>query len=302
MDNFTLGIIFLTLSAIVHASWNFIAKKSQQSSKEFFFIANSAGIILFIPILFFIPWHLVIFPRMVWILICVVGIFESIYFTTLPNAYQRGELSITYPIMRSFPVIFALLFGVFYYHRVITFYFSVGCIVTVIGTFILSMQHFKDFALKKYINAAACFAYVTALCTAMYMIADNHALANLHLHNSMMNFFVITMLYSLIRYAAVSAGLGISIFHKKQYRDQVKKTWHDNKKSILLTTLGMKLSYTLALLSMLLIHHVVYVILFRQLSVPIAALLGIYFADEKNKSTKWIGIVMMVAGIVLAST
>ena len=106
----TLGISLLLLSAVLHAVWNFLAKRAKTHSKEFFLFANTIGIALCLPVLFFTPFQSLYLPHDIFLYLIFSGLFESFYFTTLAKCYKHGDLSITYPIARTFPIIFVTLF------------------------------------------------------------------------------------------------------------------------------------------------------------------------------------------------
>ncbi len=72
------------------------------------------------------------------------------------------------------------------------------------------------------------------------------------------------------------------------------------KRSAALTGIGIYVTYGLVLASMNFVSNVSYVAAFRQLSIPIGALLGMAFLKEPPYRPKIIGLAVIFAGLVLA--
>ena len=297
----TIGISLLLLSAVLHAAWNFLAKRSKTHSKEFFLIANTIGIILCLPIILFTPFQQLHLPRDIILYLVFSGLFESFYFTTLAKCYKHGDLSITYPIARTFPIIFVTLFSVVHDHLHLPLYFILGGCIVVTGCLILPMHHFRDFTLKRYAHPSTLFAFLTSLSCTGYLISDSKALLLLHHHNKDIHFVVIAIFYALIRSIAISLLLSVPSWIQKSSRNNLRFVLRESFHPVLITGICMTITYTLVLIAMTLMSNVSYVTLVRQLSIPLSALLGIYISKEPNRLTKWVGIVMMFCGVVMAS-
>ena len=69
-----------------------------------------------------------------------------------------------------------------------------------------------------------------------------------------------------------------------------------------MTGIGIYLTYGLVLVSMNYVTNVSYVAAFRQLSIPLGALLGIALLKEPRYPPKIIGVVIVFLGLVLVST
>ena len=107
--------IFLLISAVTHAGWNFISKKVHPS-QAFFLVSNTIGVICVLPILFYFRSLIPLVPPAVWVLVVVSGLFLAAYLATLSGAYLSGDISIAYPLARSLPVIF-IFFGHLYFWK-----------------------------------------------------------------------------------------------------------------------------------------------------------------------------------------
>ena len=73
------------------------------------------------------------------------------------------------------------------------------------------------------------------------------------------------------------------------------------KKPAAMTGIGIYLTYGLVLVSMNYVTNVSYVAAFRQLSIPLGALLGMALLKEPRYPPKIIGVVIVFLGLVLVS-
>ncbi len=69
-----------------------------------------------------------------------------------------------------------------------------------------------------------------------------------------------------------------------------------------LTGAGIFGAYVLVLLAMSLVSNVSYVVAFRQLSIPLGAVLGVLVLKEPRYPTKFVGVAIMFVGLVLVGT
>lgn len=297
----TLGISLLLLSAVLHAVWNFLAKRAKTHSKEFFLFANTIGIALCLPVLFFTPFQSLYLPHDIFLYLIFSGLFESFYFTTLAKCYKHGDLSITYPIARTFPIIFVTLFSMIYDHTHMPMYFILGGFIVVAGCLILPMHHFRDLTFSRYAHPSTLFAFLTSLSCTGYLISDSKALLLLRHYNMDIHFIVIVVFYALIRNITISLFLSIPSWIQKSSQHALRFVLRESLHAALITGICMTVTYTLVLIAMTLIANVSYVTLVRQLSIPLSALMGIYLNKEPNKLTKWVGIFAMFCGVVMAS-
>ena len=99
-----IAIILILASAFIHAGWNFIAKRILPTT-GFFLAANIFGAWIFFPWVIVYPGIIHDIPGRIWIYLLATGLFQALYLISLAAAYRHGDLSISYPISRSLPVI-----------------------------------------------------------------------------------------------------------------------------------------------------------------------------------------------------
>jgi multidrug transporter EmrE-like cation transporter len=101
----TIGVFTLVLiAALCHAIWNTIIKLSPDKSLETSLMNLSGSLIAIPAVLYFgIP------ESEVWIFLLGSLILHIAYYYSLSGAYQWGDMSLTYPIMRGMAPFFLLL-------------------------------------------------------------------------------------------------------------------------------------------------------------------------------------------------
>jgi len=139
---FTAAIILLA-AAGTHAGWNFINKRNP--SAAFLLVAGSFGTLyLAVPLVF--VWHgLAAFTPAVWGWLVITGIFQAIYYRGLAGAYRNGDMSVSYPLARSLPVILVTLVNLLLGRsEQISAQALVGILLVAAGGILLPMRRFSE--------------------------------------------------------------------------------------------------------------------------------------------------------------
>jgi len=100
------------LAAVIHASWNVVVKTSDNPLRALAWAMAAVSVVLLPPAAAI--WWLAGRPGLpveAWLLVGISAILETIYVTLLSEAYQRGELSIVYPIARGTAPLLAVAAG-----------------------------------------------------------------------------------------------------------------------------------------------------------------------------------------------
>ncbi len=297
------AIILILISAFMHAGWNLLGKHSSPNL-AFFFLANLGGsLILLLPVtVYYADLLTYIDARTLWYG-CVSGLFLAAYYWGLARAYQVGDLSIIYPLARSFPVILVALFTILSgYSGLLNAFFIGGGLLIVCGSIILPMRHFTDLQLSHYLNPASWYAMIAALGTTGYSIIDGKATAGLQwLIDTPQQIIALTLIYAFIQVIFASAWMGLALMFNQQTRDNLVEIWRRKPAASLLTGIAIHATYAIILISMSMAENVSYVVAFRQISIPIGVMLGIYIFKEPKSLPRIIGIVAMFSGATLVS-
>ncbi|MCY3868717.1 MAG: EamA family transporter [Gemmatimonadetes bacterium] len=297
------AIILILISAFTHVGWNLLCKREHPSS-AFFLLVNTFGTLCLIPALILFGFAIPTFPTSVWLLLVVTGIFQTIYILGLANAYQRGDLSILYPIARSSPVIVVIIVTLLFDRADQV---SIQCIwgiaLVAVGMFILPMKHLSDFHIDNYLNASVLFALMAAFASAGYSIIDDEALRFLRDTPALpIAGWQATILYAFFEGLITSLWLGIWVLFQKRGRILMWEILKTRASRALQAGTGMAVAYTLVLISLAFVSNVSYAVTFRQISIPLGTVFGILLLKEPGYTPKYLGVAIIFTGLVLVGT
>lgn len=297
------AIILLLISAFTHAGWNLLGKREYPAT-TFFLVANIVGCLCFTPVLILYAHTLALVPIRVWMFITLTGLCQAIYYTALAGAYRTGDLSVAYPLARSSPVIVVMIVTlVLGRGNQVSTQCVLGIVLVVGGCFLLPMRRFTDFRLSNYLNVSCLSALVAAFGTSGYSIIDDEALRHLRQTPGMpANVSIVTLIYVFFEALSSSLWLFLFILLSGQERISLRIILRTRMRTAGLTGLGIYLTYTLVLISMAFVSNVSYVVAFRQLSVLLGAVLGVFVLHEPRCIPKFIGVSVMFVGVVLVGT
>lgn len=296
------AIVLIIISAIVHACWNMIGKR-ENPSPTFFLLANTIGCFCLAPVFFMHIAVINCFSLKLWLLLGLTGLFQAIYYSGLAGAYRAGHLSVAYPLARSAPVIMVALINLLMGQGdKLSTQSIVGMGLIAVGGFLLPARSFAEWKLKDYLHASSLFAMVAAIGTSGYSIVDSEALNVLikaaGAHAGRVS---LTLIYALFEGLSSSVWLAVFVLFIKGRREEEEKPEKHQVKSAAVAGIGIYFAYTLVLLAMTFARNVSYIVAFRQLSIPIGAMLGVMVLREPHCAPKLIGVAIMLAGLVLVA-
>ena len=293
--------ILLIISAFTHAGWNFISKK-EHPTQAFYLVGNTIGVICVLPFLLYYAGFIPSVPPAVWVIVVLSGFFLAAYLEALAGAYRAGDISLAYPLARSLPVIFVFLLSLVLGKTAAPGgWFLVGITLIVAGCIILPWKTFGDFNFSRYMNLCCLLAVVAAVGVAAYTVADDLALRYLrNLPGQPMSPVEGTLVYMVLEGISCSLWQSLFVGISRQARQSLPEVLKSFKGPAALTGIGIYLTYGIVLISMNYVSNVSYVAAFRQLSIPIGALLGMALLKEPRYLPKIVGIAAIFAGLVLA--
>ncbi len=294
------AILLIIVSAVIHAGWNLIGKKNEPSP-AFFLIANMLGCMCLLPVALTHLKLIGLFPLQTWAFLAVTGIFQTVYFTGLAGAYRTGHLSVAYPLARSAPVIMVaglnVLIGKVDQLSALSI---IGMILIAVGALVLPVNGSKAWTFKDYLHVSSLFALMAAVGTVGYSMVDDTALRALRSAAGVgSSRITVTLIYALFEGLSSSFWLGACLLANKQDRRSFGGVLRRNVGSAALAGVGIFLAYSLILIAMGFSRNVSYVVAFRQLSIPLGALFGVFLLKEPCNACKSWGLAVMVVGLVL---
>lgn len=298
-----IAFILTLLSAITHASWNLLSKRENPST-VFFLLANAAGVLLLLPSLFLFSGFLSVFPRSIWFLVAVSGLFQAIYFTSLGKSYHLGEMSVIYPLVRTVPVLMIAVLSLIIGQSRLNPLFFCGVVLIIAGALILPVKKIREVRYYPYLSPLMLFAAGAATGTIGYTLTDSQALSNLRMASSVTSIFdewQFTLVYWCLESLATSFWLALCFFMFKQSVPVSFRLDRTNLIYIFLVGVQITFTYFLVLVAMNHVCNVSYVAALRQVSIPLGVLLGILVLKESITKPKIAGSLMIFSGIVIVS-
>jgi drug/metabolite transporter (DMT)-like permease len=292
--------ILLIISAFTHAGWNFISKK-EHPTQAFYLVGNTIGVICVLPFLLYYAGFIPSVPPAVWVIVVLSGFFLAAYLEALAGAYRAGDISLAYPLARSLPVIFVFLLSLVLGKTTAPGgWFLVGITLIVAGCIILPWKTFGDFNFSRYMNLCCLLAVVAAVGVAAYTVADDLALRYLrNLPGQPMSPVEGTLVYMVLEGISCSLWQSLFVGISPQARQSLPEVLKSFKGPAALTGIGIYLTYGIVLISMNYVSNVSYVAAFRQLSIPIGAILGMALLKETRYLPKIVGITAIFIGLVV---
>ena len=293
------AFVLILCSVFLHVGWNFLCKVNKNPTIAFYVVANLFAAVLLVPLLFFMKVEWCAIGMRFWLAALSSGFFEAIYSIGLFKAYGRNDISLAYPMARALPVlmipIVTLLFQI---GSIPTGLALVGVVVVAAGCMIMPQNRFSDISWRMLFTASMVPIAIAATGTTGYTIMDNMGTALLiELANSsrivtLCAYYcivlIIMVLFLLVYMLATDWGC------------VCREICTDLKASgAYLCGLFSLLAYLLVLGAMGFVSNVSYLQAFRQLSLPLGVLAGVYFLKERLTAPKIVGTVMIVIGLVL---
>jgi len=288
-------------SAFMHASWNFVSKRGSPSL-AFFFIMALSGALIMSPFLYGHRGVIPLVPASVWGLILATGVAQLVYFSGLAGAYQRGDISLAYPLARALPVLLVVAISILLGRGGEIGALSLfGMLMITAGCVILPLTHFRSVRPGNYFGMVYLMVLIAAIGTTGYTLLDDQALRQLretpaiHLTNH-----EITVLFISLQTISTATMIGVGTVLRPSGRRHLMGILRSRSLLMagVLTGAVVMATYGLVLVSMAYVTDVSYVAAFRQLSIPIGAMLGFTLQKEPRHLPKILGIIIISIGLV----
>jgi drug/metabolite transporter (DMT)-like permease len=275
-------VIFLLVvfSAIMHAGWNFTAKKVSGNLSVIFWglwltsLACSPFAIYFA----------IADPESVrdaYSLMLMTGFLTAIYFFVLSKTYKYGDISTVYPVARGSGVAGTSLAGCLLLHESISLSAAAGISLICLGTVLLG---YKRIHRESSYTDLLLALFVGLLLTATFII-DKIAMA-----------VVSPVVYIFAMYFL--SALFLTPYMFREHREELTKAWQNFKKYSLIIGIGSMCTYSIILFAFKL-AQVSYVVATREVSVVIGAFLGFKYLNEKFTPRKVVAIFTIFGGLIM---
>ena len=281
-----LALVIVIVAAFFHASWNFLAKKSKKKIAFIWWFLLIATIGYLPMFLYFWPRHTV--SPAGWACIVATGILHALYFWFMGGAYERGDLSLVYPLSRGSGPLLVPIPAIIFLQEQLSFAGIVGISLVILGIYCIHLNSFSLVAFIEPLRALRGSASVWALCTggtiAGYSLIDKVGVGLVYPPVYIYLMFVISLLL-------------LSPYVLAKQRAALKLEWLVNKGPVLIDGVLVLFTYLMILFAFRL-SKVSYVVAAREVSIVFSAFLGIIWLKEKHASQKIVGAALIALGVV----
>ena len=285
----TLTTFFLVvLAALLHASWNLLAKKSGGGA-AFVLLGNVVVMALYTPLFALWWWHS---PSLVaditlkqWLFIAVSATVHLVYSLTLQRGYQLADYGVVYPVARGTGPLLSSIVAIAFFGEAVNLFSGLGILAIVAGVFVLAGGLRLLAGSTERARAGIRWDAATGLFIALYTALDGYSVKFLALSPLLLQYFSNSLRTVFM--------LPVFIRNHREVRDQ----WKKNGKYALRIGAVSPLAYILVLYAMQSapISHVAPL---REISMLFAAGFGARLLKEEQLKEKLLGAGLMVLGVV----
>lgn len=221
-----------------------------------------------------------------------MGIIHFFYWTSYAKAYDHGDLSHVYPIIRSAPAL-VLIFAIIFLQEKVTLLGVIGILTITFGVYALNLKKFSLKALFEPIlsipkETQTRWAFISMLLVGTYTILDRIIVAKMN-----------PIVYGFIIAFSACNLYGIYLIKTKSI-DAFKISWRSEKRDIVINGIFAAIVYPLILYTYS-FANVSYVTALRQISVVLAVLVGSHVLKEQQKTLRLVCSLIIVAGAIMIS-
>ncbi len=281
MSTLALGLVLL--SAILHATWNLLAKRAQGGA-SFIWLYDVLSLVLYAPlVLVYILLTRAHLSTQMVIFILVSGLLELAYLLVLQRGYRVGDLSLVYPLARGTGPLLTTVIAVLVLGERPTplALLGTGCVVSGVMLIAWNSRGPKE----RNFRLALLYGVLTGCCIAAYTLWDKEAVSAGHLAP--------LVLY----YGTVCLRVPLLTSYALQHWREIRFHWRVHRLEAAGIALLNPLSYILVL-SALVFTPVSYIAPAREVGVLFGTLLGIRLLAEGDARRRLLAAGIIVAGIL----
>jgi drug/metabolite transporter (DMT)-like permease len=284
-----LALGLVVLASALHAAWNFLAK-SGGDKLTFIWWTGLAGTLLLAPV---VIWSspLPTWSGESWVGVAMAAVLRAAYFVALTAAYQRGDLSVVYPVARGVSPVMVVIAAMVLLGERPTWQAIVGIAAVASGVYIMHLPALRPSALLRSISALRAagvgYAALTGTLTAAYSVLDKHNMST----------GIAPAWYAYLTIPVAALLLTPLALRRRGWPDE----WRRNRGAILGVALLMTGSYLLVLHALRL-AAVSYVAPARELGIIFGTLLGVFVLGERQGIQRLAGAALILLGVVLIAT
>ena len=262
-------------------------------------MAMLGGALFFSPLLW-IDFRWLQLNQGFWQLLILSGLFQCVYMAGLAWAYARGEVSVLYPLARALPVMLVPFAGWLLWQQwLLSDLDLLGMIIIALAGFLLPLVRLSAFKLSLYITPALGFILMAALGTVGYSITDKASIDRMQAEH-------LSPVTAGLQYMVLQAWVSVLwmfplVALMPTERHALSAILKGKVRVWVIAGVMVLSTYGLVLVAMAFTEDVSYLVALRQASIPIGALLGVFWLKETVSRFRWLALTLMMAGLVLVA-
>lgn len=278
------ALSLVLIAAILHAAWNFAAKRVRFGGARFVWAYYTASTVVLLPALVIYLVTTPSSPRWSWLIAALItALLHIAYGVVLQRGYDVGDLSIVYPVARGTGPLLAVLFAVVLLDERPGVAGVIGAGLIVAGVLTIGGRGLR--ASGRAVKAGIGYGVATGALIAGYTLWDAYSVTVLDVP-PLMYFGAAAVIQSALLLPQAVAAPG-----------EVRVLWHNYRREILIVGLLSPIAYLLVLYAMRL-APVSLVAPAREVSIVLGGLVGWLVLGEAGGVRRLIGSVVVLAGIV----
>lgn len=281
------ALILVLAGAMAHATWNYQAKKAAGGA-PFVALYGLVSFALSAPLaLYFLSTLPAARDLALLGAALLSAIVHLVYSLTLQRGYQVSDLTVVYPVARGAGPLFSVAGAILLLGERPSLPGWLGIAVIFVGILLIAGgQRLFGHNLSPGAARGLRWGLATGLCIAAYTVIDGWSVKTLHVTPIVFYAFGLSLRSVLIAPFALRKGAAL------------QAQWQRNRARIIAVGLLSPLAYTLVLYAMTR-APLSYVAPIRELSMMIAALLGIRLLREEDARQRLAGSALMAVGVVI---
>ena len=289
------ALSLILVSALLHAGWNLIGKRTAQTVR-FYAWAMGFGMLIFSPLLLPVWNRILALPAQFWGLLLASGLCQTLYLSGLAKAYTFGNLNLVYPLARALPVLIVPAVVLLSYGQSeLSPGDLAGMGLIMVGSLALPLSRWRDWHWRNYCTPAIGWVLLAAGATAGYSVVDSAAIRLM----KGQGFTSFEAGSSFVVLQAAACLLWMLPLVRWVFGESLR-TLPDPGWTLLAGTFIIG-TYLLILVSMSMVTEVSYVVALRQVSIPLGIMIGVIWLRESLSLPRMQGLIVMLAGLLLVS-
>jgi drug/metabolite transporter (DMT)-like permease len=276
------AIALVLFSALLHASWNMLAKRSADPLAFIFGFNLISSILFAIPAGIMFVLHPV--PAGGWPFMATTGTLHVFYMFLLAAAYRHGAFSLAYPVARGTGVFLVPILAIPIYGERPSIAGALGIFCVLAGLVTMAIPEKRVPGTAPGSRKGVLFAFLTGLAIAGYSLVDKGGVDRVH-----------PVIYVYVIFLICTIGMAPYVVSRR--REALAREWQENRPALLAGGVLPIATYLIVLLAMQ-IAAVSYVVPLRETSIVFGTLLGVLILKEQVTVRRTIASVAIAAGVL----